>query len=179
MKGTRAAIRYAKAILDLAKDKNLADAVNSDMLDISNTINDSKELRLFLQNPIIKPSVKIASLKEIFSKTNTITLDAFDVLLENKRIGLLNNIALNYTKIFDELNGNELATVTTATALTDDLRKKVLAKAKELTGKNATLTSVVDASIIGGFILRVGDLQYNASVLNNLNKLKREFSISK
>ena len=65
--------------------------------------------------------------------------------------------------------------VTTAIPLTDDLKSKVLAKAKELTGKDVTIKNIVEASIIGGFILRIGDIQYNASIANKLNKLKREF----
>ena len=66
--------------------------------------------------------------------------------------------------------------VTTAVPLTDDLNAKVLAKVKELTGKEAVIENKVDESILGGFILRVGDMQYNASIANKLNNLKRTFS---
>ena len=69
--------------------------------------------------------------------------------------------------------------VTTAVSLTEALSEKVLAKVKELTGSDkVTLKSTIDESIIGGFILRIGDLQYNASIANNLAKIKREFSKS-
>jgi F-type H+-transporting ATPase subunit delta len=64
-------------------------------------------------------------------------------------------------------------------ALSSDLEEKVLAKVKELTGSDkVTLESTIDESIIGGFILRIGDLQYNASIVNSLSKIKREFSKS-
>jgi len=53
-----------------------------------------------------------------------------------------------------------------------------LAKAKELTGKDVTIKNIVEESIIGGFILRIGDIQYNASIANKLNKLKREFILN-
>lgn len=178
MTGTRAAIRYAKAIFDLAKDNKSAEAVNADMIDIAKTIGDSKELQLFLQSPIIKSSVKISSLKEIFNKANPITTGSFDVLVANKRLDLLHEVANKYIILFDRMKGSEVAIVTTAVPLTEGLRKKVLAKVKELTGKEAAVESVIDESIIGGFILRVGDIQYNASIANNLSKLKREFSIS-
>ena len=55
---------------------------------------------------------------------------------------------------------------------------KVLAKVKELTGKDAEIESIIDESILGGFILRVGDIQYNASIANKLSKLKREFTLN-
>ena len=53
-----------------------------------------------------------------------------------------------------------------------------LAKAKELTGKDIEVESIVDDTIIGGFILRIGDIQYNASISNQLSKLKREFTLN-
>ena len=80
--------------------------------------------------------------------------------------------------MFDEGQGRQVATVTTAVAITDELKAKVLAKVKELTGKEAEIVSVVDESILGGFILRVGDTQYDASISNKLQKLKREFTLN-
>jgi F-type H+-transporting ATPase subunit delta len=74
------------------------------------------------------------------------------------------------------MNKTEVATVTTAVPLTKELEAKVLAKIKELTGNDVSLENKIDESIIGGFILRVGDLQYNASIANKLNTLKREFT---
>ena len=62
--------------------------------------------------------------------------------------------------------------------MTDDLEIKVMAKIKELTSKSVELENIVDEDIIGGFILRVGDIQYNASIANKLNKLKREFTLN-
>ena len=74
--------------------------------------------------------------------------------------------------------GKEVAKVTTAIPMTNDLEIKVLAKVKELTSKAVTLENMVDESILGGFILRVGDKQYDASISNKLSKLKREFSLN-
>jgi len=54
----------------------------------------------------------------------------------------------------------------------------VLNKVKELTRKEVTLENIVDESILGGFILRVGDKQYNASISNKLNNLKKEFTLN-
>jgi F-type H+-transporting ATPase subunit delta len=80
--------------------------------------------------------------------------------------------------LFDESQGIQIAKVTTAIPLTTKLEAKVLAKVKELTGNHAEVQNTVDESILGGFILRVGDIQYNASIANKLNKLKREFTLN-
>ncbi len=175
MAGARAAIRYAKAILSLAQDQKAAEAVDTDMKAIVKTIADSKDLRLMLQSPIVKSELKKSALKEIFSGTSNITQGLIDVLAENKRESLLGTVAEKYIILFDQFKGREVALVTTAVPLTDDLRTKVLAKVKELTGNDVTIENKIDESIVGGFILRVGDLQYNASIAGKLNNLKREF----
>lgn len=178
MAGTRAAIRYAKAALSLASDQKAAEAVNNDMIAIAKTISDSEELDQVLKSSVVKTEVKTAALSKIFPKLNKISSDLFNVLIDNKRIGILGDVAQKYTELFDVLNDKEIAQVTTAIPLTKDLEKKVLTKIKELTSKAVELENIVDESIIGGFILRIGDKQYNASVQNKLNRLKREFSIN-
>ena len=178
MAGARAAIRYAKAVLSLASDQNSAEAVNNDMKLIASTIADSKDLKETLQSPVIPSSVKKSVLLEVFKNSNKAILSLIDTLISNNRIGILSEVALKYNQLYDQSKGIELATVTTATALTDDLKSKVLAKAKELTGKEIEVENIIDESIIGGFILRIGDKQYNASIANQLSKLKREFTLN-
>ncbi|TWO33951.1 ATP synthase F1 subunit delta [Seonamhaeicola sediminis] len=178
MSGTRAAIRYAKAILSLALDQKAADTVNSDMKLIAATIAESQDLNEMLQSPIISSSIKKSVLLEVFKKSNKATLSLIETLINNNRVDLLGDVAVKYNQLFDQSKGIELATVTTAVAITDALKKKVLAKAKELTGKDIEVENILDESIIGGFILRIGDIQYNASIANQLNKLKREFTLN-
>ena len=173
---SRAAIRYAKAVLSLAKDKNAAVAIQKDMQSILDTVDTNAELRMVLNSPLIKNEVKRASLKEIFKSTGELTQQLFITLGTNKRVDLLDDVAQQYMILFDQLNNTQVAKVTTAVPLTKALGDKVLEKVKELTGNEATIENVVDESIIGGFILRGGDLQYNASILNKLTSLKRELS---
>ncbi|TXE13027.1 ATP synthase F1 subunit delta [Seonamhaeicola algicola] len=175
---SRAAVRYAKAALSLATDQKAADAVNNDMVAIAKTISENEELSLVLKSSVIKSEVKKAALTQIFSGINNISSELFNILIANKRIDILESVAQKYTLLFDELNGKEVAQVTTAVPMTKDLEIKVLAKIKELTSKAVEVENIVDENIIGGFILRIGDKQFNASVLNKLNKLKREFTLN-
>ncbi len=173
---SRAAIRYAKAVLSLAQDKKATSAIQKDMQSIIATVEESAELKMVLNSPLIKSEVKLASLREIFKSTEEITQKLFETLVQNKRVDLLANVAKQYIVLFDQLNNTQVAKVTTAVPLDKALNEKVLAKVKELTGNEATIENVIDESIIGGFILRVGDLQYNASIANKLTNLKRELS---
>lgn len=173
---SRAAIRYAKAILDIAQTSGKADAVNNDMKSIVAAVADSLELKDFLLSPIIKMEVKKSALSEIFSNVQAETNSLFHLLYENKRFEILASIATEYNRLFDESNGIEVAKVTTAFPITAELETKVLAKIAEFSNKKITIENIVNPSIIGGFILRVGDQQYNASVSSKLSELKREFA---
>ena len=137
MGGSRAAIRYAKAVLSLAQDQKTTDVVNNDMKLIAKTIAENIELSDVLNSPVVSPSIKKSALLEIFKGINPLTANAIDTLMSNKRIALLPEVAKQYSVLFDKLTGTELATVTTALPLTEDLKVKVLAKVKELTGKEA------------------------------------------
>jgi F-type H+-transporting ATPase subunit delta len=173
---SRAAIRYAKAILDFATDAQKAELVNTDMTLISETISGNKELKDFLYNPTIKQEVKQAALLEVFATIQPESKKLFQLLLENKRFEILQQIASQYNKLYDESQGLETAIVTTAFAITPELEQLVKAKIASFSSKTMTIINQVDPTIIGGFILRIGDMQYNASVANKLQELKREFS---
>ncbi|MGM5469195.1 ATP synthase F1 subunit delta [Flavobacteriaceae bacterium LMO-SS05] len=178
MAGTRAALRYAKAVLSLASDQKAAEAVNKDMKQIVNAIAESKDLRDMLLNPVVRSSVKKTVLNEVFKNSNTITENLIITLIANKRIALLGDVASKYNQLYDTLRGTQIAKVTSAVPLTEALKTKVLAKVKELTGNEVEVINVIDENILGGFILRVGDIQYNASIANKLNNLKREFTLN-
>lgn len=178
MSGARAAIRYAKAVFSLASDQNTTEVVNNDMKLITNTIAENKDLREMLQSPVITSTVKQSVLNEVFKGADKSTLSLINILISNNRIAILNDVAVKFNQLFDASKGIELATVTTAVPITPAVKVKVLAKAKELTGKIVEIKNVIDETILGGFILRIGDIQYNASVANQLNKLKQEFSIN-
>lgn len=178
MNEARAAIRYAKATLDLAVDKKTADKVADDMRNVATVISENTELQNVLSSPVVKGDVKKNALNAIFKESNEITLGLIDTLTSNKRIEMLQEVAYKYIILFEKMKGEDVAHVTSAVALTADLEKKILAQVKKLTGNKVTLENTVDESIVGGFILRVGDLQYDASVANKLNGLKREFTNS-
>lgn len=176
MTGTRAAIRYAKAILEVSNAKGTATIVSQDMATIAKAISESKELKSFLANPIIKGNIKLNALLEVFASVNEDTKSLFNLLLQNKRFTILEAITVQFKTLYDEMNGVQVAYVTTATELTSEMKAQVLAKIKELSAKEITIISKVNPEIIGGFIIRIGDQQYNASIADKLSQLKREFT---
>ena len=178
MNDTRAAIRYAKAVLDIAVDNKATDAVEKDMRSVVNTISDSKELKDMLASPILKGETKKSALLSIFKGSHQISEGLLKLLVDNKRVGMLNEVALKYIILNEQLKGQDVAFVTTAVPLTAVLEKKILAQVAKITGNKVTIKNKIDESIIGGFVLRVGDLQFDASIANKLSNLKREFTNS-
>ena len=177
MVSTRAAARYAKAMLEISVEKGNADAINNDMILISESVSQSNELKTFLNSPVIGDSVKLNALLELFGSVNEGTKELFKLLKANKRFAILPVIARDFQRQYEAHKGIERVTVTTAVPMDKDLETKVSAKAKELVqGKEVIITNIVDESIIGGFILKVGDRQYNASIANQLEVLKRELT---
>jgi F-type H+-transporting ATPase subunit delta len=173
---SRAAIRYAKAILEIAHSKGVAADVNNDMAHIAENIAANAELKEFIQSPTANNTVKEKALLEIFDAAGPVTKGMLHLLNENKRFSILGHIAVEFNRQYEEMNGVEVARVTTAVPLDSEMESKVLSKILEFTNKKVVIRNEVNPEIIGGFILRIGDQQYNASVANRLQVLKREFN---
>jgi len=161
--------------LDLAGSKGVAAQVNDDMTSIASTVDGNAELAGFIQNPTTQTSVKKSALTAVFSDVNDVTRSLFRLLSENKRFEILGDIAKEYNRQFSEMNNFQTVKVTTAIPMDKKMEEQVLAKVSTFSDKKLILENVVDPSIIGGFILRVGDKQFNASIASELLNLKREF----
>ncbi|MDO3693894.1 ATP synthase F1 subunit delta [Wenyingzhuangia sp. chi5] len=176
---TRAALRYAKAILNLAEDNKSEDAVNADMQLIAATIAESQDLEVMLKSPIVKTSEKVNALEAIFgSQINTYTLGLIKLLGEKRRLDILALVSKSYQAIYNHLKSIKVAQVITAVPLTKALESKVIDKIKALTGSVTTIENIINPEIIGGFVLRIGDIQYDASVSRSLTLLERSFDNS-
>ena len=177
MKNSRAAVRYARSLVDLAQEKNLLDKVNADMELVQNTIAESRDLELMLSSPVVKSDKKGEVLKAIFGgKVDDLSMSFIQLITKNGRERLLSGIAKAVVAQYQELKGIVVAEITSAIQLTEDIKTKIIAKIKAELNKEIIVDEKVDPSIIGGLIVRVGDRQYDASIANKLNQLRKEFN---
>ena len=137
---------------------------------------ENDNLREALVSPILNTTDKEAVLGAIFKDADPLSKELFSLLGNNKRIGMLGEVARQFVLLYEQMQGQDIARVVTAVPLTPELEKKILGQLKQITGKEVTVENEVDPSLIGGFILRVGDLEYNASIASKLANLKREFT---
>ena len=176
MKSNRAAIRYAKALILESVEKDTLELMNSDMQIILNTFEENPDLRSLTESRVIKNSLKLTSLNLIFKTLSTLSLKFINVLSENNRIDLLETISYKFTELYKDHKGIQSALVTTAIPLNTEMKSEVLNVISKLTNKQTILSNKVDNSLIGGFILRVGDIEYNASFKNKLKTIKQELT---
>ncbi|CAI8224222.1 MAG: ATP synthase subunit delta [Flavobacteriaceae bacterium] len=172
----RAAIRYAKAILEFALEQKAEEAVQRDFEQVTATLEQSKDLAKLLESPVMEASEKKEVLGKIFSNQAPATQKAMALLAKNQRINLLGQVAQEYQKRIDALQGVQKAQVTTAAPLEKALEKEVLGMAQKLTPQKVILENKIDPTLLGGFVLQIGDLQYNASVAQQLRTLKQELT---
>lgn len=171
----RIASRYAKSLLDLAKDQNAMDEVVSDMEGFSKMV-ENRDLYLLLKSPIINIGKKAEIFDVLFEgKVNKLTKAFLDIVLRKGRESLLPEIATEFLNQYKASKGISSVTLTTATPISAEALEAIKAK---LLGSDATDLAVeietkVDESIIGGFIVEIGDKLINASVSHKLAELSK------
>lgn len=178
MADSRATSRYVKSLLDLAIERNVLEEVHRDMLLFSDTVSKNRSFDLLLQNPIIKHDKKLQILKAVFEgKVHTLTMAFFEIITRKNREPILSGVARQFHNAYNDYKGIGKATVTTAIPLDARLRAEIEDLARAYSDKKQIeLVENVDADLIGGFILKVGDRQVDASIKSKLKALELEFS---
>jgi len=173
MSESTVALRYAKSLIDLAEERNVVEAVYQDMLFFKKTADENRGLMLALKSPVVRHDKKLAILKGVFKeRVNPVSYTIFTIITQKNREGIMDSIADEFVKLYDEHKGIVKAFITTSTPLTADLRKQFINIVAGDTGKTVELTEKVDDNLIGGYVLRVGDRQLDATIRKQLNDLK-------
>ncbi len=167
--------RYATSLLDLAVEKNMLEIISSDIELILSAMEKSRELARALENPVIKPEVKISILDEIFkSKVNAETMHFIRFLVKKGREDLLQEIAEKFLELRDERAGIVNVNIRTAFELTDVQTNEIKNKIEKMLNKKARLKIQIDPEVVGGFVAQVNDTVFDASVKHQLEILKQQ-----
>jgi len=177
MKQSRLANRYAKALFELALEQKKLDQVGKDMLYISQTIDENIELAQMLKSPIIKLAKKETVLHALFAKeTDAISLRFMMLVAEKTREEYLAYFANEFTSIYKDYQGLVDAWVTSSANIEQEVKDHLLKLLKKMTGKTVILHESVNSDLIGGFIVKIGDYQYDASTRTLIRRLKDDFA---
>jgi F-type H+-transporting ATPase subunit delta len=176
MEGTRAASRYAKSFLGLSIEQGVLEQTYADMKLIAQVCSENHDFVTFLKSPIIKTDKKQAVLKEVFAgKLNKVTEAFIRLITDKKREIYLAEIAHEFISQYKENKKILTAVVITANGIDDSIRKQVMDIVKGTGKSDVVLEEKINKDLIGGFVLRVGDKQIDASIAHKLNLLKRTF----
>jgi len=167
--------RYALSLLDITEDTDSIDTVTEDARTIVAALDSSVQLRKLLVNPVIKTKLKASVLDEIFTgKVSEDTLKFIRFILDKNREEYLYGIMRKFLDLRNEKLGIVDVQVVTVVEFNDKQEKELIRKLESVLDKKVQMRFVIDTNIIGGFIAKVGDTLYDASVKNQLVNLKRQ-----
>ena len=173
----RAAVRYAKSLIQLSVEQGSLDSVKADMDLIRLTCAGSKELVLLLDSPVVRPDKKLAVFNAIFgSKLSELTVKFVKVLTDKGRESLIDDISYAFEDQYLAKNNILRTIVKSVDGLSDDFKFKVSELVKQAYGKDVEIIEEKDPTLIGGFVLTIGDKQVDASISRKLAELEKEFS---
>lgn len=179
MRNLRIAIRYAKALFILSKEFELTEIIKKDMAMILETVNSTSEFQSFLISPVIKEQKKIAAIKEVFKdKIHSTTFGFLKLVIGKRRFNYIDTIAAEYLNLYRANKGLKLAEIQTAMPLEEDNKVAILQYLKDYSKHDIELAEVLRKELIGGFILKIDDIQYDASIKSKLNKLRKQYSVN-
>lgn len=165
--------RYAKAIFGFAKESNSQDRVLSDFALILKTISDSKEFKNLVESPVVDSSKKLSIFKEIFEDSiSEVTYSFIKLLTEKSRENYIKDIAFQYELIYNEANDILPVIIYTAIELDEESKNEILSKLTDWTKKKILPEYQVDTKLKGGLKIKISDWVFDASVQNQLDKLR-------
>jgi F-type H+-transporting ATPase subunit delta len=176
MSEIQVASRYAKSLIDLAQEQNSVEQVKSDIDSFLRVVRANTQLKAILRNPIIGTDKKLGILTALFGDASKIVLSFFKIVVNKGRSEVLYATANEFLNEYNKRKGIIKAVVTSASPLSEANKEQIQQVIQQATQKTVILETKVDSGLIGGFVLNVGDKQFDASIASSLNKLRKEFS---
>ena len=178
MSAERLSYRYAKSLIDLAKEQGKLEVIKGDVANLLTAVQ-SRDLELMLKSPIVSKMKKANALEALFGDGfDDMTMSFMDILLTKGREMYIPEIAEEFMSQYKEMNKISTVRLVTAQPLTDAALAEIKAKliASNELKANVEIETVVDPSLIGGFRLEFNNLQYDASVAHRLNEMRKAFA---
>lgn len=178
MSAIRIAGRYAKSLVDLAQEQGKLDTIKGD-IDGFISATENRDFSLLLKNPIVPQGKKSEVLKAIFGgKVDELTMAFFNIVLRKGREEYLPMIAEEFGNQYRAIKGLTKVQLITATEMSAENLEQIKTKllGSSATDKEVEISTTVDPSLIGGFVIKIGDKLYDNSVAYQLGKLKKEFT---
>lgn len=174
MNESQISVRYAKALFQSAAEQDLLDRVDKDM-EVLTTTCKLDEFQYMLVVPTLQPSQKISLCSSIFEKhLSGISISMINLVIKNRRESYLPGIARYFRDLYRKERGVRTASLITAETVDPAVMEGIRKLIRKAYDSEVELSASVDEDVIGGFVLTIDDMRYDASVANNLKKLKKK-----
>jgi F-type H+-transporting ATPase subunit delta len=171
-----AAKRYGQAAFDVAREHDLVDQWEQDLLMITDVLKDPGTMEYF-QSPAVRRSAKEEALTRMLPAENQVLLrNLFLLLLERRRFHQIHDVAAVFQELVLEERGIAIARVATAVELTEEEIEMVRERLSAILGKTIEVLPQVNPEIIGGIVAQIGDDLFDGSVRTQLASLKRRLA---
>ena len=177
MSAIKLASRYAKSILDLAKEQGKLDVLVADIRLLESAIKNNREFYMMLKSPIVQGDKKMDVVLHVFrDKISDMTEHFIGILMRKNRESYLPEIISAFIAQYNTLNHITPVTVVTAQPLSAEMQQVLVSRLKISAGlQKVELTQEIDADLIGGYVLRWEDKMIDNSIARGLTLLKDEF----
>lgn len=164
--------RYARALFDLAQEQGVVEKVGSELAQVVQTLREQTNLRGLWESQDVPATVKLAFIQEQFGDLSELLRNFLSVLVNKRRETHLPQIYTEYQAMADEAAGRVTVEVRTATPLHESMAGALQARLAAALNKQVKMESRVDPALMGGIIVRVGDLQMDGSVRTRLKRMR-------
>jgi F-type H+-transporting ATPase subunit delta len=165
---------YANALFEVASENDVIDDVREQLGQFSDELSESRDLQVFLFSPYFSSQEKKDGIRKIIDGADERFLNFLELLAERHRMPAIFRIRRAYDALWRQENKLLPVTVTSAVELDEGLVKGLGERIEEQTGKKVELTSKVDADVLGGLVLQVGNMVLDASIRNRLEQLRKQ-----
>ena len=174
MKRSEIAVRYAKALFEIAEEKGSLDVVNQELKAFTDALNKNPAVLKLVHNSAVSAEAKERFLEKILNgKSSPLLLQFLKVLLHKKRLAQLESIQLEFQRLCEEKQGIKEVQVISAVPLSESFKGRLAAHLSKSLKTKINMLSEVRPKILGGIILRFGHHQYNASFRNRLETIRQ------
>jgi ATP synthase F1 delta subunit len=167
---------YSDALFTVARDKGKLDTVRDQLGAFTDALAENRDLQVFFFSPYFSSAEKSDGLERAVQDADPELLHFLKLLIEKHRMPVLFRIRRQFDQLWAEENRLLDVTVTSAVELEPEVVEKVGAEVERQTGRRVELTSEIDEDLLGGLVLRVGNMVLDASVRNKLERMRREIA---
>ena len=165
---------YSRALFDVAKEHDILDEVHEELGQFADALDENRDLQVFFFSPYFSSQEKKEGIGKMISGADENFVRFLELLAERHRMPAIFRIRKDFDELYAEERKLLPVTVTSAVELDKKTLKEIGKKVEEQTGRKVELTTKVDPNVIGGLVMRVGNIVMDGSIRARLERLRKQ-----